>query len=245
MKEPRISLVIPVFNEEELIADAINLSEDKLRSITKDYEIIIIDDGSTDETGGLIDNYAKSNSRVRGSHNKKNEGSGRSLFIGLKKARYEFIVTNFADLPFDLLDLKQIMAVFNDMSIDFVVVSRKNRNANSFYRKITSLANYWLIRIIFGVKVGDFQFVQVYRKRVIDSLDINSRGTFVPPEIIIKALASGFKMAEYKTSFFPRKAGISKCGSPRVILQSLYEMLFFWLNWHILGKKAKARDFKR
>ncbi len=235
--EYSISLVIPAYNEEESIEHTLSICGGYLQSMSDNYEIIIVNDGSTDRTGEIINRYASIYPYVKPIHNIRNEGSGRSLFIGLKKAQYDFIVTNFADLPFDIRELRDILTLFDRENIDFVVVARKDRKANSIYRKITSWANYWLIRILFGIKVVDFQFVQIYKKRVLDVIDVQSRGTFVPPEIIIKALHEGFKMREYNTVFYPRVAGSAKCGNPKVILQTISEMITFWYTWAISNRR--------
>jgi len=234
----KVSLVIPAYNEEESIERAIKTSNDFLSSITNDYEIIIVNDASSDRTGQIVDRYAQLNPNVKPIHNKNNLGSGRSLFIGLKSAQYDFVLTNFADLPFDIRELCYILTLIDRENIDFVVVTRKNRKANSIYRKITSLLNYWLIRILFGIKLADFQFVQIYKKRILDVIDAQSRGTFVPPEIIIKALHEGFKMREYSAVFYPRFAGRSKCGNPKIILQTICEMIKFWFTWSFLHRRS-------
>lgn len=238
--EYSISLVIPAYNEEELIEETLRISNNYLQGITKNYEIIVIDDGSSDKTGKIIDTYSAAHAKVKPIHNNSNEGSGRSLFIGLKKAKYDFIVTNFADLPFDLKELEKVLTLFYDSDIGFVVICRQDRKANSLYRKITSLVNYWLIRILFNINIKDFQFVQIYRKSVLDVIDVESNGTFVPPEIIIKALSHGFKMKEYTTRFYPRRAGYSKCGNIRIVMETFFEMVRFWLCWSILHKKVES-----
>jgi len=238
----KISLVIPAYNEEELIEHAIKTSADFLSGIASDYEIIIVNDASSDRTGQIVDRYTQLNPKVKPIHNKDNLGSGRSLFIGLKKARYDFILTNFVDLPFDVKELPGALALLEKSNIDFVVVTRRNRKANSIYRKITSLANYWLIRILFNLKAGDFQFVQVYKKKVIDAINIRSKGTFASPEIIIRALHEGFKMKEYNTVFHPRMGGNAKYGNPRLILQTIYEIVTFWYSWLILRERTKNKN---
>jgi glycosyltransferase involved in cell wall biosynthesis len=235
--EYSISLVIPAYNEEDSIEHSLSICDSYLQSAKVDYEIIIVNDRSMDRTGEIVDKYAGNHPYVKPIHNLCNKGSGRSLFIGLKEAKCDFIVTNFADLPFDITELHDILTLFKRENIDFVVVTRKDRKANSIYRKTTSLVNYWLIRILFGIKVADFQFVQIYKKRVLDIIDVQSRGTFVPPEIIIKALHEGFKMREYNTVFYPRVAGRAKCGNPKVILQTICEMITFWYTWMILHRR--------
>jgi hypothetical protein len=152
--------------------------------------------------------------------------------LGLKAAQYDLLVTNFADLPFDINQLDKIESILDENS-DFVVVVRKNRSANTFYRKTTSLVNYWLIRVLFGINVSDFQFVQVYKKHVIASISIESQGTFAVPEIIIKAIQKGFSFKEYRADFYPRLRGRAKCGKATVILQTIYEMFRFWFKWKI------------
>lgn len=236
----KISLVIPAYNEEELIEHAIKTSVDFLRNIANAYEIIIVNDASSDQTGRIIDRYARLDPNVKPIHNENNLGSGRSLFIGLKRAQYDFILTNFADLPFDINELSGILPLLEKEEIDFVVVTRRDRKANSYYRKITSLLNYWLIRLIFNLKVKDFQFVQIYKKIIIDEVDIRSFGTFAAPEIIIRAIDKGFKMKEYDAIFHPRLAGRAKCGRPGIILQTLLEMIKFWYFRLISFRKRES-----
>ncbi len=231
-----ISLVIPAYNEEESISRAIDTADQYLKTVAREYEIIIVNDGSTDRTAIIIDYYASLNSRVIALHNSKNEGSGRSLYIGFKKAKFEYVVSNFADLPFNFDDLNSVMLLFIDSAVDFIIVVRRNRRANSFFRKVTSIVNYWFIRIIFNISVSDFQFIQVYRKYVLDAVRANSRGTFVPAEIIISAVHKGYRFREYVTDFHPRFAGEAKCGRLRIVMQSIYEILIFWFNWFILRR---------
>lgn len=221
---------MPAYNEGESIERAIKTSIDFLSSIANDYELIIVNDASSDQTGRIVNRYAQLNPHIKPIHNGNNLGSGRSLFIGLKSAQYDFVLTNFADLPFDIKELGGVLTLLDREGVDFVVITRKNRKANSTYRKITSLVNYWLIRLIFNVKVDDFQFVQAYKKKVIDIINVNSKGTFAAPEFIIRALDKGFKMKEYSAVFHPRIAGRAKCGSPRIILQTLLEMIMFWCS---------------
>lgn len=232
-----VSLILPVFQEEEIIEKALVVSDEYLSKNATRYEIIVVNDGSKDKTGELADNYARNNPRIKVIHNICNLGSGKSVFTGLKAAQYDLLLANFADLPFDIKELDKIECIL-DENVDFVVVVREDRSANTFYRKSTSLVNYWLIRLFFGVNVSDFQFVQVYKKHVIDTIQIESRGTFVAPEIIIRAKQKGFVCKEYKTDFHPRLGGRAKCGKHTVILQTIYEMFRFWFKWKLLHMRS-------
>lgn len=225
-----VSLVVPVFNEQEIIAETIDVFMRDLALAAAEYELIIVDDGSTDETENILNEYSrKYQNHLKVIRNKRNMGSGRSLTEGFKYARYPVVMTNFADRPFDLKELNKILPLFLD-EVDFIVVCRTNRSANNFYRKITSLVNYSFIRFLFKESVGDFQFIQIYRKNILDDLKIESRRTFVAPEIILRALRKGYRMKEYTTTFYPRNKGKAKCGHPKVILRTLYDMCKFWLK---------------
>ena len=222
-----ISLVMPVFNEAEIIEETVRVYLDDLEEKFSSYELIVVDDGSTDATAKILEKLKSFYpDRLRVITNQRNTGSGASLYKGLLAARFAFVASNFADRPFDLKELKNIMPIF-DQEIDFVVVCRKDRSANTFYRKMTSLVNYYLIRILFQINVGDFQFVQIYRRKILEDLDVKSQRTFVPAEIIIKLLRRGYKMAEYRTDFHSRSKGRAKCGHPRVIFRALFDMLRF------------------
>jgi len=147
------------------------------------------------------------------------------------------VATNFADRPFETRELKNVMLLFKK-NIDFVVVCRRDRSANTLYRKLTSVVNYYLIKLLFGTKIGDFQFVQVYRLNMLYNINVDARGTFVPPELMLRALAAGCRMAEYKTTFYARGKGKAKCGHPRVIFQTIFDMFSFWFKFHF-GLKSR------
>jgi glycosyltransferase involved in cell wall biosynthesis len=225
-----ISLVVPVYNEQEIIAETVKVFLSDLEEVCDDHELIIVDDASTDDTAKILFGLEKKfSAKLRVLRNEHNLGGGTSLLKGFKQARFDHIGTNFADRPFDLKELKNIFPLF-EQGNDFVVVCRTDRSANSLYRKITSLVNYHLIRSLFQVDVGDFQFVQVYKRPVLENLKIGAKRTFVPAEIIIKALHKGWSMAEYKAKFHKRTKGRAKCGHPRIIITALKDIFTFWIK---------------
>lgn len=146
------------------------------------------------------------------------------------------MLTNCADRPFDLKDLKDILPLFKE--VDFVVVTRNDRSANPPFRKLTSIINYFLIRLLFNVRVKDFQFVQIYKKSILDNIEIKSTGSFVPPEIIIKTLNKGYRMKEFETAFHRRPGGVAKYGHPRRLLNSIREIFSFWWEWVVKGHSS-------
>jgi len=230
MEKYHVSVVVPVLNEQEIISETVEIFLRDLSNVCGEYELIIVNDGSVDNTQAILEElvviYPE---RLKIVKNSKNLGSGRSLINGFKNARFPLVATNFADRPFDLKEMEYILPLF-DKETDFVVVSRFDRSANTIYRKLTSLVNYYLIRLLFRVRVGDFQFVQIYKKEVLDNINVEANHTFVPPEIIIKALKKRYRMAEYKAKFYPRNKGKAKCGHPRVIFTTLYDIFRLWFK---------------
>jgi len=231
-----ISLVVPVFNEEEIIEESIAVFLRSLSNICQDYEIIIVDDGSSDDTSRILNRLRSKNDHIKVFTNNTNKGSGASLWLGFQGATKEFVVSNFADRPFSVANLTKMLASIDFNTVDFVVFVREDRSANTLYRKITSYTNYWLIRLLFQVNISDFQFVQVYKRRILEGITIHSQETFVPPELMIKLINRGYKYQEITCSFEKRPGGQSKCGHPKKVLKSVFEIVKFWFNWNILRK---------
>ncbi|MCK4994214.1 MAG: glycosyltransferase [Candidatus Omnitrophica bacterium] len=233
-----ISLIVPVFNEQEIIEETVEIYLNDLSEIFDEYELIVIDDASSDHTKELLLKLEKLyQRRLRVIMNERNLGSGRSLLRGMQSARFPYVATNFADRPFDTKELRNVMRLFED-NIDFIVVCRRDRSANSMYRKLTSLVNYYLIKLLFGTNICDFQFVQVYRSNMLYNIKIDASGTFVPPELMLRALAGGCRNLEFKTTFYARCKGKAKCGHPRVVFRTLFDMFSFWFKFHF-GLKSK------
>lgn len=245
-----ISLVMPVYNEQEIIEETVEIFLNDLKDIAEEYELIVVDDASTDLTKEKLAVLEKLHKgRLRVIFNEKNLGSGRSLLKGMQSAEFPYVATNFADRPFDTKELRNVMKLFED-NIDFIVVCRRDRSANTIYRKLTSIINYHLIKILFGADISDFQFVQVYRANMLYNIKVDAGGTFVPPELMLRALAGGCRSLEYKADFYPRGKGRAKCGHPKVILRTLFEMLRFWFKFHLglntgyLKNKSREKSYE-
>ena len=231
-----VSLVVPAFNEEEILEETIEIFRENLSSICDEYEIIIVNDGSTDRTGEIANQLAECHKSVKATHHSANKGVGAALLTGFRVARNELVLTNCVDRPFDLRDLKDILPLFK--KTDFVVVARSDRSANPPFRKLTSMINYLLIRLLFNVRVKDFQFVQIYKRSILNNIEIKSTGSFVPAEIIIKALSKGYRMKEFETTFHRRPGGVAKYGHPRRLLNSIREIFNFWWEWVVKGHSS-------
>ena len=225
-----ISLIASAYNEEESIEWAARKWVKDLSGIVADYEIILVDDGSTDKTWEIVAAMQEEFPKIRSIKLEKNHGIGAATMIGVYASEKDFIFWDPVDMPFDTKNLPVLLDKINKSNI--VIGYRSDRRHNSLFRKITSYTNYWLIRILSGMSIKDFQHIQIYPRKLFDEISVVSRSTFIPPEVIIKAHKAGYTYAQVEMDYSGRKRGKSKCASTKVILRSVYEIFrfFFWDN---------------
>lgn len=228
-KRYAISVVLPSFNEEANFEETVGKCLAALRRLSDRPEVVIVDDGSSDGMPRMADALAAREPAVKVIHNPINLGAGISLLVGMSAASGDLIAHDSMDYPFDLNDLEKALPLFDDH--DVVVMVRTDRAAHSNYRKITSWVHHKLVRLLFGTRLRDMNFVQVYRRDAVRRLTIKAKSpAFVTPEILIRAQAAGLRVAEMDAVFHPRKKGVASYGKPRDILWTLADMLAFWME---------------
>ncbi len=226
---PSITLVLPGYNEQDNIGETTARCLRELGRFTEHPEIVIVDDGSTDATGALADAIAAREPCVRVLHNPINLGVGISLLVGLAAATGDVVVHDSMDFPFDPADLDKVLPLFPEH--DVVAVVRTDRSAHSPYRKLTSWVHHKLVRLLFGTRLCDMNFVQAYKRSVLPGIKPRAKSpAFVTPEMLIRAQDSGLRVAEVRAPFHPRHKGTPSYGKPRDILWTLADMVAFWLE---------------
>lgn len=225
---------MPGLNEEENLEPAIRRAIAALEKATDEFEVIVINDGSTDRTGEIADRFAAEDPRVRVLHNERNLNYGISLARGIRAARCEWILHDGADLPLAPEDLERFTAHFAES--DVVVARRHSRAAHAPWRKLTSWTNNMLLRILFAPKTSDLNFVQFYRRSFAQSVELKSTSpAFVTPELIIRAERTGRRVREVRAEFRKREAGRAHFGRISDILWTLKDMLRFRLHTLLHG----------
>jgi len=234
-----ISVVFAAYNEEKNVESAIGRALDAMRPQFSTFEIIVVDDASTDSTGALCDRLAAGHPEVRVLHNPKNLGQGASLVRGFREARYDFVIHNAMDYPFDLRDLSRMTPLLE--KADIVVAARRSREGYSAYRVLTSVVHRTLLHLLFPLHLRDYNFVQLYRRSVWETVKVEARSTaFLTPEALIRAYDLGYRIEEVEIEYYPRTAGVATSGKPKVILHSLGDMFRFWWKRR-LGKTPRAQ----
>jgi glycosyltransferase involved in cell wall biosynthesis len=224
-----ITVIFPAYNEEQNIRSAIARAVEAMRPRFHVFELLIIDDGSTDRTGEIAEDLAKTYPEITVIHNPHNLGLGETLYLGFQCARGELVIQNAMDYPLDLRDLDKMIPLLEEA--DVIVASRKAYAGYSPYRKLTSRVNRLILRRLFDPKLRDYNYTQLFKREVLVAARPSSRSTvFIVPEIIIRAHELGFRIIELDIDYYPRVFGEATSGRPRIILRSLRDMFKFWIE---------------
>ena len=225
-----LSIFYPMWNEEEYIERAIAYGRRSCeRMITSgeiaEYELIIINDASTDCTAAIADRLAEEDSRVRVVHHPTNRKLGGSMRSGFAAAQGDIVLYTDADLPFDLNELPRIVRLLREYEADIVSAYRFDRTGEGALRAVYSTVYNTLIKAAFGVRVRDINFAcKLVSRKVLDAVELKSEGSFIDAELIIRAQREGFEVMQMGVDYFPRTRGESTLSSPAVIRKMLSEM---------------------
>jgi len=221
-----LSVFFPAYydekNIEKVVVSAIKVLEE-LR--LKDYEVIIIEDGSPDKTGEVADILAGRFPKVRVIHHEKNMGYGATLKDGFLSAKLDYVFYSDGDNQFDLNELKKFVALipYSDM-----VIGYRKKKQYSTYRKVTSLAYNFVLRFLFGIDYVDVDCAfKVIKTELFRKIQINSIDAFIDAEILLKAGFLGYTTTEIGVKHLPRVDGISTGARPSVIFRTIREIREF------------------
>ena len=207
-----VSLVIPVYNEEDNLAPLYQKIKEVMDSLGKDYEVIFVDDGSQDKSPQILDSLAQKDPRVKVIHFRRNFGQTAALAAGFEMAQGEVVITLDADLQNDPSDIPRLLEKMEE-GYDVVSGWRKDRQDPFLSRTLPSLVANWLISKVTGVELHDYGCtLKAYRREVVKELNLYGElHRFLP------ALASwmGVKIAEIPVTHHPRRFGQSKYGITR------------------------------
>ena len=219
-----------MWNEEEYILRTLAAAREAGESLVSagevsDYEIVIIDDASTDGTAELADEAAAADPRVRVVHHPANRKLGGSIKTGFSEARGDLILYTDADLPFDMKELEKACRLMRQYEADIVSAYRFDRTGEGYIRTVYSFIYNVLVRVFFGVRIRDVNFAfKLVRSRIFEHVTLKSEGSFIDAELIIRAQKSGFHVVQFGVDYFPRTRGVSTLSSPTVIAKILREM---------------------
>ncbi len=228
------SLGIICFNEKETIKHVFEDAKALLEKMTDDFEIIMVDDASTDGSTEIIKSIADENDVCKPFYHEANKGIGasiRDVYFNATKENLGFIP---GDGQFDVLEL-QPFGEFD--SLNFICFFRKENQSYSFFRNVLSYYNKLFNKIFLGFDLKDVNWVKIYKRKVVQSLDLKMQSSIIESEICAKLSILGFKPIEVESKYMPRVYGESKGASFTNMRRVLIELI--GLSWNISKFRMK------
>jgi glycosyltransferase involved in cell wall biosynthesis len=226
----KLSIFFPMWNEQEYIERAIVAGIATCADLVAageidDYELIVVDDASTDRTPEIADQLAAANPRIRVVHHPVNRKLGGSIKTGFATATGDVVLYTDADLPFDFEELKKAIRIMRLYESDIVSAYRHDRTEEGSSRAIYTFFYNLLIRMMFGVKMRDINFAfKLCKRRIFEHIELHSEGSFIDAELVIRAKKLGYTVTQFGVDYFPRTRGVSTLSSPGIIIKILREM---------------------
>jgi glycosyltransferase involved in cell wall biosynthesis len=247
------------YNEERLIKPYLLRASAQLHRTVEDYEIVVVDDGSSDRTPIILKELTKRIPQLRIVTNETNCNVGYSCRRAIAAASKEYLMWQTVDWSYDIAMLRIFLALLKTHDVVAGVRRAPVRKANQVHRlllgvtklfgvqhitrrsdtiqkALVSVSNYLLVRLLFRVPLSDYQNVCIYPTALIQQLEKEANSSFLNPELLIKAYWSGHSIVEVPISFIPRESGEGKGTRFKAIRASVTDIFRLWLKWVVLGK---------
>jgi glycosyltransferase involved in cell wall biosynthesis len=218
-----LSVFFPAYNEEKNIENSVEQAEAVLKTLTPEYEIIIVNDGSRDKTGKIADALAAKNKHIKVVHHNPNQGYGAAVWSGIQASTGDYIFFTDADLQFDLQELTKLVQFVPEYK---AVIGYRAKRRDPLLRLLNAKGWNILNRFLFGLKVKDVDCAfKLFKRDLVQHLPIKSRGAMMSAELLIRLQREGVVFKEVPVTHLPRTAGSPTGAKPSVILRAFKELL--------------------
>jgi glycosyltransferase involved in cell wall biosynthesis len=242
-----LSMLGWALNEEQNIVGYIERAGAFLDALTDRYELILLDDGSTDRTWSLITEAQRTRPWLKGYRNDRNRGSGYNTKRAISLATQDYLFWQTVDWAYDVRELASALLQLNEVDVlqgvraGTATASGITRRSDNPYKGIVSIVNYWLIRLLFQLPLGDFQNVTVYPRALIQSVRLETESSFTNAECLLKTWWRGATFREVEVPFLKRERGRGTGTRPRAIITAIRDILTWWFRWIVLGRRTDRR----
>lgn len=239
-----LSMLGWALNEEENISGYIDRAGTLLAALTDDFELVLIDDGSTDRTWDLIADAQRTRPWLKAHRNERNRGSGYNTKRAIALATRDYLFWQTVDWAYDIRGLMaalpqlQEVDVLQGVRVGTATASGIGRRSDSAYKGVVSIVNYWLIRGLFRLPFGDFQNVTVYPRALIQSVTFETESSFTNAECLLKTWWKGATFREVEVPFLKRQRGRGTGTKPTAIFKAIRDIGSWWLRWIVFGRRV-------
>lgn len=223
---PSISVCFPAYNEHATISAVLNEAHELLSRSSLDYEILVCDDASTDNTASIADEIAARLPRIRVLRNHKNLGIRDTFERLYREASKELVFLNSTDRQWETSVLFQLLPLIDEF--DIVIASRRNKHYG-FSRSFTSWVFNSIPPLLFGVKTYDAGAVKLVRREVIERFALVSRSPFTEAERLIRAQRAGYRIASHPVNVSERGTGKARGAKLSSVIEAGKDVLRVWL----------------
>ncbi|HLK10817.1 MAG TPA: glycosyltransferase family 2 protein [Candidatus Binatia bacterium] len=219
---PSLSAFFPAHNEEGNVVAMVDALRLVLPRVAARWEIVVVDDGSTDRTGALAEDLARRDERVRVVRHAANRGYGGAIKSGLAAARYEWIFYTDGDRQFDPGQITRLIA---ELGRADVVIGYRHHRADRLVRRLNGVAWNTLVRLLIGLRVRDIDCAfKLLPRAALDGLALEAEGAMISTELLARLKQRGCRIVQVPVDHFPRRTGTPSGGSPLVIARAFAEL---------------------
>jgi len=259
-----VSFLCWAYNEEALIEDFLKKATKLLDASIDDYEIILIEDGSTDRTYEIAESFRVKNNKIKIFQNGTNLNVGISSRRAIELASKDYLFWQTVDWSYDIINLRLFLEYLKEWDMVQGVRRRPvevkarwlkpivalmsifgfkhvTTRSDTIPKALVSVINYILIRILFRVPLSDFQNITFYPTKWIQSIQLEAKSSFANPEGLIKSYWAGMNIKEVPIHFIPRKEGVAKGTGIKAIITSVQDIFYLWFQWVVLGKRGRIQ----
>ncbi len=230
-----ISVFFPAFNDEGSIASLVMNAHAVLSTLTDDYEVIVVNDGSTDATPAILDELARVLPNVKVVHHEHNQGYGGALRSGFSNARKDLIFYTDGDGQYDVRELAALHQLLSD-GVD-IINGYKIERADDGQRKLLGAVYNGLAHLLFRIPIRDVDCdFRLLRRSAIEQIELVSSSGVICVELVYKLQRAGCIFAEVPVHHYPRAHGRSQFFTLRRVARTAYDFLSLWVQLVLLPR---------
>lgn len=235
MPKPSISAFFPCYNDAKTIGDLVLQAEHELRQLTDDHEIIVVNDGSRDESASVLEALRTRVDRLRIVTHEKNRGYGAALRSGFEHATKELVFYTDGDGQYDVRELPLLLMLLTDDThfVNGMKMTRQDPPYRVFIGNLHRFATRWCFWLPITDVDCDFRLI---RRSILQRITLHSNSGSICVELVKQAHRAGAQFREVSIHHYARRAGVSMFFTPRRIIDTYVDLTIMWLELMVWAK---------